>query len=64
MPLIARLRDAFGVDDPWERPRPDVGRQDVVLAAAVAALGLLSLELVRSSGGIEHTTAPAWAVST
>jgi signal transduction histidine kinase len=56
--LIARLRDAFGVDDPWERPRADVGRQDVLLAATVAALGLLSLELVRSSGGIEHTSAP------
>jgi signal transduction histidine kinase len=61
VPLRSRLLDAFGVDDPWERPRPEVGPQDVVLAAAVAALGLLSLELVRSSGGIEHTSALVWA---
>ena len=51
----------FGVDDEWERPRPRVGRQDVVLAAGVEAVSLLALELVRSAGGLEHTDAPVWA---
>ena len=58
----------FGVDDEWERPRPRVGRQDVVLAASVEAVSLLALELVRSAGGLEHTDVPVWtqwlAVST
>jgi signal transduction histidine kinase len=58
----------FGVDDEWERPRPRVGRQDVVLAAGVEAVSLLALELVRSAGGLEHTDVPVWtqwlAVST
>lgn len=66
----ARLRMArwFGVDDTWERPRPPLGRQDVVLAASVEAVSLLALELVRSAGGLDHTDAPVWtqwlAVST
>jgi signal transduction histidine kinase len=64
----ARLLEWFGVDDPWERPRPAIGRQDVVLAASVEAVGLLALELVRSSGGFDHSAAPVWtqwlAVST
>jgi signal transduction histidine kinase len=63
-----RLLEWFGVDDAWERPRPPIGRQDVVLAASVEAVSLLALELVRSSGGLEHTDSPAWvqwmAVST
>ncbi len=59
--LRQRVLDAAGVDDPWERPRPEIGRQDVVLAASVGVLGLLSLELVRSSGGLDHTDAPVWA---
>ena len=58
----------FGVDDEWERPRPRVGRQDVVLAAGVEVVSLLALELVRSAGGLDHTDAPVWtqwlAVST
>lgn len=57
----ARLLDWFGVDDPWERPRPAIGRQDVLLAVAVEAVSLLALELVRSSGGFEHTDGPVWA---
>ena len=63
-----RLLEWFGVDDAWERPRPAIGRQDVVLAGGVEAVSLLALELVRSSGGLEHTDVPAWiqwlAVST
>ncbi len=59
--LPARVGAYFGADDPWERPRPPVGRQDVLLAATVAVVGLLSLELVRSVGALEHLTAP-WPV--
>jgi signal transduction histidine kinase len=66
--LIERVLTWFGVDDPWERPRPSIGRQDVVLAAGVEAVSLLALELVRSSGGLENTDVPVWtewfAVST
>ena len=62
MPTLSeRVLDVFGVDDPWERPRPAVGRQDVVWAGTIARLGLLSLELVRSGGGLEHTDAPVWS---
>ena len=53
--------DWFGVDDDWERPRTEIGRQDVVLAASIEAIGLLGLELVRSAGGFEHTDVPVWA---
>ncbi|WP_210440200.1 sensor histidine kinase [Nocardioides xinjiangensis] len=55
-----RVLTWFGVDDTWERHRPPVGRQDVVLAAGVEAVSLLALELVRSAGGFEHTDAPVW----
>ena len=55
-----RVLTWFGMDDPWERPRPAIGRQDVVLAASVLAVSLLALELVRSSGGFEHTDIPVW----
>src|SRR5688500_15271046 len=57
----ARLLEWFGVDDPWERARPAIGRQDVVLAASVEAVSLLALELVRSSGGFESSDVPVWA---
>ncbi|WP_231251241.1 sensor histidine kinase [Nocardioides furvisabuli] len=56
-----RMLDWFGVDDVWERPRPGVGRQDVVLAVSVAAISLLALELVRSAGGFEQTDVAVWA---
>lgn len=59
--LRQRVLDAAGVDDAWERPRPEIGRQDVMLAATIGVLGLLSLELVRSSGGLDRTDAPVWA---
>ena len=50
--VSARVGAWFGTDDPWERPRPPVGRQDVLLAATVAVVGLVSLELVRSVGAL------------
>ena len=59
--LPARVGAFFGADDPWERPRPPVGRQDVLLAATVAVVGLVSLELVRSVGALERLTTP-WPV--
>ena len=55
-----RVLEWFGVDDTWERPRPAIGRQDVVLAAGVEAVGLLALELMRSAGGFENTSVPVW----
>ncbi len=54
----ARVAAFVGADDPWERPRPPVGRQDVLLAATVAVVGLVSLELVRSVGALDHLNAP------
>ncbi len=56
----ARVLEWFGVDDEWERPRPEIGRQDVVLAGSVGAVSLLALELVRSSGGFANTDVPVW----
>ncbi len=50
--VSARVGAWFGTDDTWERPRPPVGRQDVLLAATVAVVGLVSLELVRSVGAL------------
>ncbi|GAA1924960.1 sensor histidine kinase [Nocardioides hwasunensis] len=58
--LTSRALEWFGVDDTWERPRPAVGRQDVVLAVSVEAVSLLALELVRSAGGLTHTDIPWW----
>ena len=51
--LSARVGAWFGTDDTWERPRPAVGRQDVLLAATVAVVGLVSLELVRGVGALD-----------
>lgn len=58
--LVARLERFFGVDDPWERPRPAIGRSDALLALGFEAVGLLALELVRSVGALERVTAPLW----
>lgn len=57
----ARVGAFFGADDPWERPRPQVARQDVLLAGVVAVVGLVSLELVRSVGVLDHVAYP-WPV--
>ncbi len=56
-----RVLEWFGVDDDWERPRPAIGRQDVVLAVGIEVIGLLGLELVRSAGGFEQTDVAVWA---
>ena len=59
-PVRARLAGWFGVDDPWQRPRPPVGRRDVVTAAAIGLFGLVALELVRSVGVLEEVDQPWW----
>jgi signal transduction histidine kinase len=61
LPLHSRVGEFFGVDDPWQRPRPRVSHSDVILALATAVLGLVSLELVRSIGVLEAVDPPVWA---
>ncbi|MBM6403412.1 sensor histidine kinase [Phycicoccus sp. CSK15P-2] len=58
--VAGRVGRWFGTDDPWQRPRPEVGRRDVVTAGLVAAFGLDALELVRSAGALEDVTQPWW----
>ena len=64
LPLPARvgasLREFFALDDDWERPRPALAWTDLALFAALEFIGLVSLELLRSVGALEHTTAPKW----
>lgn len=55
------VRRWFGLDDDWERPRPPVGRQDVVLVLAVAVFSLVYLELFRMLEGLEATRGSWWA---
>ena len=54
------MSDAFGVEDAWVRPRPPIARADLVLAAAVALVGVASLELTRSLGAFEDVAGPVW----
>ncbi|WP_392543891.1 sensor histidine kinase [Oryzobacter telluris] len=57
----ARVLRWFGVDDPWERPAPPIGRSDVLLAVVIGVFGLFTLELVRSVGPLEDVGYP-WGV--
>ncbi|MGL4177009.1 MAG: histidine kinase, partial [Dermatophilaceae bacterium] len=57
---LDRVAGWFGADEDWERPRPPVGRTDVVIAVAFAAIGLFSLEMVRSVGLLEDAPFPWW----
>ena len=56
-PLRVNLRERlvafFGLDDPWQRPRPGIGRGDFLLAASVEVFGLVMLELVLNGGGFD-----------
>ncbi|HHU10868.1 MAG TPA: sensor histidine kinase [Intrasporangiaceae bacterium] len=54
------VNETFGADDPWVRPRPQIERRDVVLAAVVALIGLVSLELYRNLGALADTRPPTW----
>ncbi|MEI2776257.1 MAG: histidine kinase [Tetrasphaera sp.] len=56
----ARIGRFFGVDDPWLRPRPPIGRRDRLLAALVGVAGLLGLELIRSVAEFDKLRQPVW----
>ena len=58
--LAARVGGFFGVDDAWARPRPPIGRSDLLLALGAALLGLFLLELVRSVGMLKDLPYPWW----
>lgn len=58
--MRARLGALLGFDDDWVRPRPPISTRDIWLAAVVGAIGLISLELTRSVGGLEGLDAPRW----
>ena len=58
--MRGRLRAFFALDDDWERPGGRLGRADVVLAVGVAAVSLVSLELVRSGGVLREEGSDRW----
>ena len=58
--LLGRLTGFFGLDAAWERPRPPLGRRDLYLAVGAEAIGLITLELMRSLGVLQQTSAPIW----
>lgn len=55
-----RAREWFALDEDWVRPAPAIGRSDVLLVVAVEVFGLFFLELSRSLGVLDHTSAPRW----
>ncbi len=57
----ARFAALVGIDDDWERPRPPIGRADVILVLCAGGVGLFALGLERSLGGLEDATIPIWA---
>ncbi|MGL4742860.1 MAG: sensor histidine kinase [Dermatophilaceae bacterium] len=57
---LDRVAGWFDADEEWERPRPPVGRSDIVIAVAFAAVGLFLLELVRSVGTLDDVPFPWW----
>ncbi len=58
--VLRRVADFFAVDDVWERPAPAVSRRDVAVTAGILVLALLTLEMSRSLGGLDHTPGPVW----
>ncbi|MGA4506581.1 sensor histidine kinase [Propionibacteriaceae bacterium G1746] len=60
MSIIERLREWFGWDDDWERPRPPIGRADVVLATLALTMGWLNSEAVLSQLAHEQVTSATW----
>ena len=66
--VARRVEEFFALDDDWARDAPPIGRSDVVFVLVMEAVGLLTLELARSAGGITGVSAPWWvqwvAVST
>lgn len=57
----ARIAALLGIDDEWERPRPPIGRADVILVLCAGGMGLFDLELKRSLGAFEDTDIAVWA---
>ncbi|MGL5863591.1 MAG: sensor histidine kinase, partial [Phycicoccus sp.] len=57
---LDRVAGWFGADEEWERPRPPVGRSDILIAVAFAAVGLFALEMVRAVGTLDDVPFPWW----
>ena len=57
------MADFFGLDDPWQRPRPALVRSDWVVAAAIFVFAALGLELIRSYG-LWDDAQPPWVAYT
>ena len=61
MGIIERLRNWTSWDDAWERPRPAVGRADLLLAVVVLAVGWLNIEAMLSYvATASDPVAPGW----
>lgn len=57
------MADFFGLDDPWQRPRPALTRSDWIVAASFFVFAALGLELVRSYG-LWTDAQPHWVAYT
>ncbi len=55
-----RIGGFFALDDPWRR-EAGVERSDVLIGLVTLVLSAANLELARSTGSLEHVTAPVWA---
>lgn len=58
--LSTTVGDFFAIDDGWQRPTPGVGPMDLVLGAAFALFGLMTLEFVRSVTRLDVGGQPNW----
>lgn len=57
--LRSRIAEFFAFDDEWER-RGGIDRGDWVVSGVIAVVGLLMLELARSTHALEHVGPPVW----
>ncbi len=60
---VEHVADFFGLDDPWQRPRPALTRSDWIVAASFFVFAALGLELVRSYG-LWTDAQPHWVAYT
>ena len=58
----ARVREFFALDDDWAPGNPPVARRDVLTGVLFEAVGLVSLELARSTGAFDQVDAPWWVI--
>ncbi|MEZ5081396.1 MAG: histidine kinase [Thermoleophilia bacterium] len=58
--FASRIGAYFGLDDPFTRPRPAVGRSDLAIATGWTLLSLAVLELLRGVGALEDVTQAPW----